>query len=141
MGNAALKISGAKRLDKKLAQLPRTVERKLIVASARPAGYIVRDSARALAPKKSGAMANTLEVRVKKGKPPGIVVQTARRGRLGIPEDSPWYYPAIVEYGSPSRNIPASRFMHRGLEAARGQAMAVFIRNLWAGVKAEATKK
>lgn len=141
MANASIEIKGFKRLDKKLSRLPKRVERKVIVQAARPAGHMVANVAKGLAPKQSGEMAKTIGVRVKKGKPPGIVVRTATRERLGIAPEDPWYYPAIVEYGAPGRNIPASRFMHRAKEQAGRAAIGVFVRNLWAGVKAEASKK
>ena len=137
-----LHLAGEKRLVKKLQSLTKSVEKRVVNKAARPAGHIVKNSIASIAPKLTGQLARTLQVRVAK-KGYGVVVQTAPRSVLNIPPDSKWYYPKILEYGTykSDRPIAPMRFMHRGLEAVRGQAMQVFIRNLWAGVKAEAAKK
>lgn len=141
MADKFLDISflGDKELSRKLARLELKVQRKIVKDAMRAAAEPVLQAAKALAPVLTGKMRDSLRIRVLAGRHmasgklrgiAGAVVETGKRSQLGIAEDDPYFYPAVVEYRHKS-------FLRAGLDQARGQAFATAAREIRAGILRE----
>lgn len=78
----------------------------------------LRVQAKNAAPVRTGLLKRKgVEILDRRGQPGEVLrsTATARREKLGIPADSKWYYPAIVEYGVKKgpRRFKGRKFMSR----------------------------
>lgn len=138
-----LTFLGDKQLEKKLHGLETKIEKKALRHAMRRAGKIVLATAKTLAPRRSGRMADTLKVRSAKKSNAnsgqvGVVVQTGTRDQLGIPEDAKYYYPAGVEYGT--SHSPAQPFLRPALDQNREEALEIIKQDLHEFFDSEAVK-
>ena len=126
-----LDVKGAKRLA-----------RRSLVAGNR----IIQRYAKNLAPKRTGKLKRSgIVILDVPGKPGTVkrITSTARREKLGISPDSPWYYPAIVEFGVKKgpRQFAGRRFMRGAFGNRKQDAMMTIIETFNAGFEAELAKK
>jgi hypothetical protein len=63
-----------------------------------------------------------------------VIVMTPRRAQLGIPPDSPWYYPAHIELGT--RFTPALPYMRQVVGQRGAEALDIVRRQLQRGLDA-----
>jgi HK97 gp10 family phage protein len=136
----SIKMTGDKELQAMLSALPEDIQRKLVKSSIRKGAERLRTAASRLAPrsreKKHGKhMADTFKVRVfnRRGKV-GAKVAVGTRTELGIDPKDPYFYPAIVEYGS--KNLPAHHPMRSAMEMNRAAVISDVAADLRQTVKA-----
>lgn len=138
-------VLGDKKLQAKLSKLEKQVQRKIVRQAMRDAAKLVKAAGEAriaaISPGDEGTGALRREglkiravKRTRKGRRIGVLVMTPTRSALGIPHDSPWYYPAILEFGD-SRIQPA-RFLRGAKESSEAEALAVIKARIRSGVMA-----
>jgi len=114
---AAVDISviGDKALAKTLADLPDALQKSIVRKAMRPAGNFLLKEVKAATPVKTGALKKNLKLRaIKRSRSRfGVMIPLPTRESLGIDAKTDGYYPAVLEYGSPARNI-APRAYIRG---------------------------
>ena len=138
-----LKITGDEALARKFRTLERNVARKVLRKSLRKAAKPIQQEAKRLAPRDSGELRRTIKIRsvtsvrsLKKNI--GVIVRTGTREELGIRPNAPGYYPAVQEFGSQSRNIPAQPYMGEALESQRDPAFRILRKEVADGIRREA---
>ncbi len=125
MADIEFQLTGAKELDALLKSVPKKEAMKGIRKGTRAGAKLMLAKARALAPVRTGLMRQKLTVRAAKRKRPkalGAKVQGGKRAAMKIPENSKWYYPAIVEFGRKDGKLQGSHFMLRAAEATASAA-------------------
>ena len=139
-----VQLSGVKEVTKALAQFHPTLQKKLQRRATRRAAKPVQDTAKSLAPIRTGTLRKNILIRAIKRKRGsriiGAKVVTATRERLGIDEDDKFYYPAIMEYGAASRNIPARPYLRPAMDANRDKVRAIYKVELKINISAAATQ-
>ena len=127
---AAVDISmiGDKALQRKFAKLTPAIQKKIARKSFRKAAKLIKASARAKVSVESGALKRGIAVKSAKrkrgrGGQIGIAVVTPTREKLGIDASYPWYYPAVIEYGS--KNHAARPYLRPALDSNRRRALAL----------------
>lgn len=126
-----MSVLGVPELDKRLDELERGAAMKVVRPALRAGMKAVLPFVLALVPQLTGNLARSIKLRAlkrKKGRV-GIEIVTGTRDQLGIPADSPWYYPAHVELGT--EHAPATSFMRAGLKSGQGSALAAVTAKLW----------
>lgn len=131
-----LSVLGLPELDKRLDELEKNTAMKAVRPALRDGMKAIRPFVLALVPVRTGALVRTIKVRAAKRKRGrvGAVIVTGTREQLGIPADSPWYYPAHVELGT--EKAPAHSFMRAGLHAGESAGMAAVAATLWKKLEA-----
>jgi HK97 gp10 family phage protein len=134
-------IAGMHELEQRLRELGPQLEKKVIRQALRAAARPVLDQARAnLGPpyRKTGKHTDPLRrglkiraLRPRRGRF-GVAVQTPTRAELGIPADSPWYYPAHIELGT--RRTAAQPYLRNALAAKRQAARESIVQAIQAGI-------
>lgn len=127
---------GDKALQRRLNRLELKTGRKIVRRALRDAAKIHASAAKAEAPVDTGATKAGIRVRAVTGLRRGnfgVMSRTGTREEMGIPSDSKWYYPAIVEYGTPT--TPANPFMRRAFEQNRQRMIDSIRRDLWSGIR------
>ena len=128
-----VQLTGDKELDRALEKLGGPVARKVVRKAMTKASRLVKDHAKrritAMGLVDTGRMRKQIKSRTSlqtgKRAPRGVVqrfVMTGTRAEMGIPADSPWYYPAIVEYGhdnAPPKGFMRATFVHSDAPARR----------------------
>lgn len=89
---------------------------------------------------KKGALKRGITVSAGKVRKKGeisFLARTGKREKMGIPPDSKWYYPAIVEYGPKKgpRQWPGKQYMRKTFESHGQQAIAMVIDESKAGIE------
>lgn len=118
-----MKLIGDKKLARKFDKMPKRVQGRTVRRGLRAGAKLIQASALRLVPEDTGALAGTIKVRSgrrRRGRINMIIV-TGTRDELGIDSADPYYYPAVVEYGSEARNIPPTPFMADAADE-KGQA-------------------
>lgn len=131
-----LSVLGIPELDKRLDELEKKAAMKAVRPALRDGMKAILPFVLALVPRRTGALARTIKVRAakrKKGRV-GAVIVTGTRDQLGIPADSPWYYPAHVELGT--EHAPAESFMRAGLKAGEASGLQAVVSTLWKKLEA-----
>lgn len=120
----ALDLLGDDELTKDLARLEFKTQRSVVKKAFRRGMKIVLQRSQQLVPVKTAVLKNSLKIRVSSSrKGVNARVVTGTRDKLGIPADAKFYYPAVIEYGSPSRNIAPHSFMRKAMDEKRSQAL------------------
>lgn len=130
-----ISLLGDAALQRKLARLDTAIQKKIVASAIRKAAKPVLAEAKRLAPVKTGKLRDNIHIgalRARKGSF-GTVVQTGRREQMGIPADSKWYYPAIVEYGH--GNVPPKSFMREAMNSQTPRCIAIIADEIKAGIR------
>lgn len=141
-------VTGVKEIDRALDGLGDKLRKKVLNKLLRSAAKPINKQAKALAPVgETGMLKKHIKTRKKKGAKRGdfaLEVRTGTREEMGIPKDAPAYYPAVQEYGSEKKNIPAKRYMRTAYETKQGEARKIMrdgVADEVKKVKAKAAKK
>lgn len=133
-------------LMKKLGRLDmRGSKRVARFALTRAARFLMRQ-VKQIAPVRTGMLKRKgFQVFDKRGKPGDVIraMSTARRDKLGIPADSKWYYPAIVEFGVKRgpRRWAGKKFMTRTFYTHGTAAKQIIVDSMNEGIQKELAKK
>ena len=114
------KLEGAKELDKVLAGLSKSMAKQQIKAGLRKAAKPVLKDARAMAPKKTGAMAKSIKVRT--------MVRT-NVPAISIGPDAEHYYGVFTERGTAHHS--AQPFLRPAWDKNKRQVRDRFVKNIW----------
>jgi len=123
-----ISILGDRQLQKKLSSLRKIVQKPIVRDAMKDAMKPVEDMARRNAPVKTGRLQKSIKVvsyTAKRGII-GAAVRSGTRRQLRIDPSDPYYYPAALEYGAPSRGIPARSFMRSALFAQKNRVLQRF---------------
>jgi len=144
-GEAALKRAFKEFTPKLQKKVERRVTRKIayhirervkgitpVFTGKMQATYIVRAASLKLS---AEAMASSKGRRKTRKNVVGHAVKTGTRAKLGISPKDKYYYPAIVEFGAPKRNIKPNPIMRRTLRNEARQARLMFRTLMAAEVK------
>jgi len=130
----SVSISGDRKTQRAFDKLKKGAQGKVLRPALRAGAKVVKEAAQARAPKLSGAMARTMQVRSKRMsrkrvrvehggiKPIAIAARTAPRAKLNIEADDPYYYPAAVEFGT--SKMEGRHFLEESGKASRGTALS-----------------
>jgi HK97 gp10 family phage protein len=138
------KISGLDGIAKTMAQLPKSVERKLAIASLRGGGKIIVDAARLLAPVGSGARYK-YPFRGKRRRPGALrrsITQRAKRGfvptlQIGIRSGAA-PHAHMVEFGT--SKMAARPFLRPALDTNKDKVIRVTGNSLGPAIEKEAAR-
>ncbi len=133
--SVSVQIFGVKELDKLLNDLPKRMRNKMINRGLKVGGQILLAEVQRRAPVRAGPKGGKLKknLKLKRLGSLGVQVSLPSRVKMGIPADSKWYYPAIVEYGH--AHAAAIPFM-RGSTNAKRDSVVNAVR---AAIEAELT--
>lgn len=127
-------FEGDRKAQRAFDKLKKGVQAKVLRPALREGAKIVKTAAQARAPKLTGTMARTMQVRAKKMsrkrvrvehgglKPIAIAARTAPRAKLNIEGDDPYYYPAAIEFGT--KHLPGRHFIEESGKAVKGTVIA-----------------
>jgi len=115
------KVEGGKELDKVLAALPQAAAKQQLKASLRLAARPVLRTARAGAPKATGAAAKSIKIRV--------MTRTRVPAAISIGPDMDHWYIRMIEFGTST--IAADPFLRRAWNSNRVVFVKTFGRNMW----------
>lgn len=127
---------GDARLQKRLDQLDKRVQKAIVRRGLRKAAKDVLDSARANVAVDTGALRDGLAVKAVKPKRGvfGLQVATPTRAELGIDAEAKGFYPAVLEYGS--ENHTARPYLRPALDENREKARATIAASIRAELDA-----
>lgn len=143
-------IKGLAELDRKLAALPINIRKNVLRSSLRAAGAVIGKAARALAP---DVWVSEHPSRLKKK--PNILWRVSRiRGNTarvkitwataprGVPrEQTPYpFYGHWVEFGIPSKGVPAFPFLRPAFQQKQAAALEAFSKKMSEGIDKEVDK-
>lgn len=131
-----LKIFGDKALQRKMDGLAAKIQKQYMRKALRAGAKVIQAAYKAHAPVFTGKLKSGIKVRVVKRSRGriGVMVMTPTRAQLGIPPDSKWYYPAVLEFGGVTKSgrvIPALAFGRRALQSTRSSAIQTIRTTLW----------
>lgn len=145
----SIRVDGVSHIIAALEKLPARLESKVLRQAARAVAKEIVPTAKANAPKDTGAIRRTIKVRAVKGKRGSIAVRVRTGTREELAKFHPkraeeiltskWYYPAAVEYGY-SRNgvtAPPNAYMRRALRSHAESGKRAMRRALLQGLKRE----
>lgn len=127
-------IDGDRKTQRAFDQLKKGAQGKVLRPALRAGAKVVKEAAQARAPKLSGTMARTMQVRAKRMsrkrvrvehggiKPIAIAARTAPRAKLNIDPGDPYYYPSAVEFGT--KHMEGRHFMEESGKATKGTALS-----------------
>jgi HK97 gp10 family phage protein len=140
-----ISMLGDVKLERMLAKLHPTVQRKIGRKASRRAFTPIKKAIVANTPVLTGALKEGIKLRALKRSTLvfGHKVLTPERADLGLSDRGPGdenssYYPFAVEYGH--GNVPAVRFMRDAYDKNENRALSLFRANLFRGIE-EAAKK
>lgn len=67
----------------------------------------------------------------------GATVALPTREAMGIKPDSKWYYPAILEYGSPKTGLKPIRYFRESVDASWPEERKILSEELRSGIESE----
>ena len=114
-------VEGAKELDKVLASLPQAAAKQQLKAALRIAGKPVVKTARSKAPKKTGAGAKSIKLRV--------MTKTRVPAAVSIGPDQDHWYLALSERGTAKQ--AAKPFLRPAWDAHKIAVVKTFSRSMW----------
>lgn len=138
-----ISIVGDKKLQAKLRRLETKVQRKIVRKALRDAAKPVLADAKARVPVDTGLLKRSLVVRAARRQRRGtfgVFIQPKGRDFFGIPGDDPYFYPAIVEFGSLKRALPARSYLRAAVDDNRSATLLRIRNEIASQVKAEARK-
>lgn len=132
-------VTGIGRIDRKLAQLPVKIRKKVVRQSIRGGMKLVLASARADVPVDTGLTRANVVLKATRRKAGRIGMNVLVRSAPGLVKATGagkrYFYPAVVEYGS--RDRAANPWMHRVFNRRADPARRQTIRLLEAGLDRE----
>lgn len=131
-------LLGDKALQAKLDRIEQRVQKKIMRKALRDGGRPVLAAAKAKVRVDSGALKQGLKLRaVKRSRTTfGVYIRTPTRAELGIAEDDPGYYPAVIEYGAEDRRpLP---YLRPAIDENRSKAQSRISGVLRQGIEAAA---
>lgn len=137
----SVKMFGFRKIQASFLDLAQTVQKRLARRAARKSMKIALKRAKSEAPVLTGKMRDEIAIFNMKRRSKnevGVRVATGTREAMGIPADAEYYYPAVVEYGSPTAE--ANPFMTRTFESTKQQVASEFQREIVRLVEAHAAK-
>lgn len=138
MAMAKVEWHGSEELIRKFVQLPKAVQKKVQRPVMRRAAKLVQTAVKRRVPVGTGLLRKLIKVRsIKRSRVwVGAFCRTPTRKELGIPKESKWYYPAIVEYGHSKRSgLSARPYMRSGWDATKRQVRAKVQREMGRGIE------
>lgn len=135
-------ITGVKKIDKRLKQLPPKVQKKVVRQAIRKALKVVQKEVQSQVPIDTGLTKRNVKVRaVKKRRRDTISIDVRVQGNESLinktAEGKPVFYPAVVEYGR--EGVAPNPFMRRAFEAKGAEARAMAMQDILDGIEREAT--
>lgn len=138
----AIQVQGEKRLIRKLRELPRAAQNKVIRPALRKGARLFQRAIQSKAPVLTGLMRKSLNVRAmkaKKGKLGSLVGYRntellTRKSKSG----ARYFYPAAVEYGH--GDYEGEHFMREGFDSNRPAAESLVLTEMKLGIEREAAK-
>ena len=131
----SIQVLGDEGLQRMLNAFPVAMQRKIVKKALREAGRPVLASAKAKVPVGTGALKRSLRLRVltrqKRGRF-GVQIHTGVRGKLGIPEDAPYYYPMAVEVGT--GRMAARPYMRPALRENKALCLRIAAQEIRRGI-------
>lgn len=124
-------VTGDKEIDRLLSQLPRSLARKVLTKAIRKGMKPVLKTARATAPKDTGNLKKS--TKLKMGKRSALAVRMNVISEATSPNG--FFYPAVQNYGSEKRGIPATRWMSKTYEKHEESAKAEIRADIIAGLE------
>lgn len=141
-----ISMLGDKALQRALKRLPIVVERKIVRQAIRKGAKILQAAATANIPRVTGRHTDLLRdvgIKIKAIKRSrgrfGVLIMSPTREELDIPADDKYYWPAVIEFGSPTS--PAYAYERRAKEEKQGEVLALAARVIAGGIIREAAKK
>lgn len=122
----SMEVLGIRELNAAFSRLEREVQEQILGPALKQGAEQVAATARSLVPARTGRLRDSIKVwKMLQGtnrriKSFGYEVVTGTREELGIEEDDPYYYPAIIEYGA-----TYGRLKERSTLAALARAVGV----------------
>lgn len=130
-----IKVEGLSQLGEAMKDLGFEVQNKLSRAATRAAANLVRDTARSLAPERTGALKNDIGVRRdRKNSYPGLEVAAVGVFSKVRGKQSPETYWRFVEFGS-VHNKPARSFLRAGFDEDKSSAAEKMANVLAVGIE------
>lgn len=130
-------------LQRTFKALPEKLQKNYIRRAIRKAGKIVLADAKTNVPVLTGRLRDTLRIKSFSRKTSvGVKIETGTREDLGIAPDDPYFYPAVLEFGS--ERIPPVPFLRGSLYDNSSSIMALIrdaVRGFIAKAAAKAAKK
>lgn len=143
-----VELLGFRNVDRMLTELPRVTQRKVMRQGIRAGGKVFLAAAKANAPVRSGLLRKRIKLRVAKARRGEyrMRVMTGTREEMGIPADSPSYYPAHVEHGHAIVTHdgvmvgmqPPQPYMRPAFDEKKAEAEAVSVKTMIDGIEREA---
>jgi len=142
--NARIYITGEAALKRAFEEFTPKLQKKIERRVTRKIAYHIRERVKVITPVFTGkmqanfivraaslrlsaqALAKTSGRRKTRKNVVGHAVKTGTRSKLGISAKDKYYYPAIVEFGAPKRNIKPNPIMRRTLRNEARQARMMF---------------
>lgn len=135
-----IQVSGGAELQAKLRKLDLALQKKIVRKALRKAWRPVLAATIAKVPVDTGALRAGIKLRALKARKGnfGVQVMLPRRDELDIDNSSPWYYPAILEYGH--ENAAPRPFLRPAFDENRDRALNIFADEVSKGITAAAHK-
>jgi hypothetical protein len=138
-------VTGEEQLKRAFSAFTPKLQKKIERRVTRTIAYHIRSKVQQITPVYTGKMQATYMVRVaslrlsadamskagssRRRTRKGVVghaVKTGTRAKLNIPAKDKYYYPAIVEFGAPKRNIKPNPVMRRTLSNQKSMARMLY---------------
>lgn len=131
-------VKGDRELQRRFSAMTRRVQGNALRNAVRAGAIIVRDEARAIAPRDTGLMAKKIHIKVRRSRRgmSRMAVRTGTRTQMGMVADD-FYYPGAVEFGTSEMN--AQPFMRPAYDNKRGQAEATITSRIAAEIEKAAS--
>lgn len=138
----SIDAGGFAELNKALAELEPHLQKRIVSRALGKAARPVLATAKANVPVDTGKLRDGLKIR-RRGpsrKTPhrqSARVTTPTRKELDIPADATGYYPAVIEYGSESRELAPRPYLRPALAANASQAVNTLREETAKGIKSK----
>ena len=122
-----ISVLGDKELSAALSKMPLKVQKKITRQALRTVAKHVMTDVKASRHILTGKLKASYKVNsIVRGKRGlfGVVVSSGTRGQLGISPDDRYYYPAVLEYGAPTRSIQEYRIVRGAADNNRSFLLA-----------------
>lgn len=135
-----ISMLGDKELQANFKKIDIALQKKIMRQALRRAAGPVFADVKTSVPVLTYRLFESLKIRIftKRGLM-GAVVETGTRQDLGISADDPYFYPAVVEYGSQKKGIRAQPFMRPALDNNREEVFSIMRRVIKAGLESIST--
>ncbi|WP_283149735.1 HK97-gp10 family putative phage morphogenesis protein [Silvimonas soli] len=148
---ASVKLTGLDDLKRKLRELPKRVETRVVKVALKKGGEIIRDAAISRAPEDSGLLKKNIVYRALSAKKGQVGVRKQAQKHVDNPQnrrmrrvgkryysDGPAFYGRFVEFGT--KNMAAHPFMRPAFDATAPAAIDAIGKALLEGIDQEVRK-